>query len=357
MKRLDRYVVKEMVTPFITGTVAVVFMFQANELIAILKTFNPDNVPPLAILQLILYKSPAFLNLTLPIGVSLGASLAMSRLVRESELTALRAAGIPIRRVLVPIALFGAAVGVGNYYIVERVTPAAELESRKLISQTTLLSLAPDFQPNVTISLRNGIAYIGSVARQPGNAVALSDLVLFERPKAGETWILSAKSGVYTEGVFRLKEVVAFVVEGSDLRSVETNEEVVINERIIVQDLFLPRMENEQTQDQLREAIEEGKRQNRDTRKLEVTYHTRYSVPASCLFFALTSPIFAIWLARSGGLVGVMLSVFSVGLYYNAFVVSTEIFGRNGWVSPWMSAWLPNILFVVLGLIALRRLE
>ncbi len=38
--------------------------------------------------QLILFKLPYWLTYTLPVGAALGASLAMSRLARESELTA-----------------------------------------------------------------------------------------------------------------------------------------------------------------------------------------------------------------------------------------------------------------------------
>lgn len=355
--RLDRYFFQEMLVPFCIGTFAVLFMFQANELIAILKNFNPQNVPPLAVLQLIVLKSPYFLSQTLPVGTSLGASLAMSRLVRESELTAIRAAGVPIVRSILPVAFFGILVGLLNYWVVERVTPGAELASRRLLSETTLLNIAPDFRPNVSISLRNGVAYIGSVARQPDGSVALTDLLLFEKPRSGETWIWQCDRGTYRDGVFLLDDTRFFQVSGDDVVIAKSGQRVEINEKIIVQDLFMPPLANEQTQDQLFQAIQEGKRQKRDTRSLEVEYHTRFSVPASCFVFALTSPVFAIWLARRGGLVGVLLSIVSVGLYYNAFVISTEIFGSNGWVPPIVAAWLPNVLFFVLGLIGLRRME
>ena len=61
------------------GTVAVVLMFQANTLIYQLKTFSLSAVPPLGLLQLILYRTPEYLNMTLPVGMSLAASLEMGR--------------------------------------------------------------------------------------------------------------------------------------------------------------------------------------------------------------------------------------------------------------------------------------
>ena len=89
----------------------------------------------------------------------------------------------------------------------------------------------------------------------------------------------------------------------------------------------------------------------------EITYHTRFSIPAACLIFSIIAPIFAIIYARSGSFVGVLLSTILVLLYYNAHVISTEIFGKSHWLSPWLAAWLPNIIFASIGIIAARRLE
>ena len=63
------------------------------------------------------------------------------------------------------------------------------------------------------------------------------------------------------------------------------------------------------------------------------------------------------YLPRNGGFVGVFLSIVIVLLYYNAFVISTEILSKIPQVPGWLAAWLPNILFIVAGVIAIRRLE
>jgi lipopolysaccharide export LptBFGC system permease protein LptF len=75
------------------------------------------------------------------------------------------------------------------------------------------------------------------------------------------------------------------------------------------------------------------------------------------LVFSLVSPIFGVIFSRSGGFPGVLVSFVVVLLYYNAFVVSTQILGKFAWCPVWFAAWSPNLAFIVLGLIALRRLE
>ena len=94
MKKLDWYMLKELTVPFLIGTVAVLLMFQANQFIYLFKSVSLQNVPFSAFAQLVLYKTPYWANMTLPVGMSLAASLAMSRITRESELTAIRAANV-----------------------------------------------------------------------------------------------------------------------------------------------------------------------------------------------------------------------------------------------------------------------
>ncbi|MGH3427688.1 MAG: LptF/LptG family permease, partial [Mycobacteriales bacterium] len=67
--------------------------------------------------------------------------------------------------------------------------------------------------------------------------------------------------------------------------------------------------------------------------------------------------LFAILMARSGAFVGVLLSIVLVLVYYTAYVVCTSIVGRNGWLPPMAAAWLPDVIFLLLGLWALRRVE
>src|SRR5688572_23022560 len=110
--------IRELMVPFLIGTVAVIMMFQANLYIALAKQLNLDIVLLSAVLQYILYMTPSFMIMTLPVGTALGTSLAMTRLVRESEVVAMRAAGTPVLRILAPLVGFGILVGLANFYVV-----------------------------------------------------------------------------------------------------------------------------------------------------------------------------------------------------------------------------------------------
>lgn len=357
MRRLDSYIVREMLVPFLIGTVAVVLMFQANMLIALFKNLRLGDVPFAAVLQVVLFKTPSFLNMTLPVGMALASSLAVSRLARESELTAMRSAGVPILRVVVPVMVVGALVAVGNFFLVEKLMPSGERAARKLSNEIGLLALNPQIKSNVVVNLRTFTATFGLVTRGQAGTINLSDILLIERRSQGETLLITAERGTYLNGLWRFERPYARLLRGEDLLSAKTEKTLEIKEPISVPDFFLSPEPEEQTYQDLARAIEQAKKTKRDTSWLEVAYHVKFSVPAACLVFALTGPVFAIWLARSGPFVGVLLSIVLVLIYYNAFVISTEIFGRYGWLSPPVAAWLPNVLLFGLGLLALRRAE
>lgn len=348
-----------MVLPFLIGTFMVVLMFQANQLIALYKdqNINMQRVPFVAVLQFILLKTPSWLQLTMPVGIALGASLSLSRIARESELTAIRSAGIPIRRVLVPVLIAG-VFGAGlNYWITEHLMPRSERASTKLLGEMGQLALQPTFKSNVSLSLNGWIVTIGTVTRGEGDTMNMSNVMLAQKDSRGEETVVIADQGSYRQGnwVFPLATVRVF--KGKDLTQIRTKSEMRINQRISVENFFGGSQTQEMSIPELRAAIAAQREAKLDPRNLEIEFYLRYSLPASCAIFAFTGAVLAVSFARNGPFVGVMLTFVLVMVYYNAFVIAKEIIGRNGYLPPIAAAWTPNVVFLLLGLWMLRRAE
>lgn len=354
--KLDRYVIRELIVPFVIGTVAVALMFQANLLIAVFKTYSISNLRLSAILQLVLYKTPFFLNMTLPVGIALATSLAMSRLVRESELTAMRAAGASILRIMLPISLFGVFVGIGNYYIAEWVMPRSEHAATVLANRIAAVGGAPEFASNITQSLGKYTVRLGNVYRQPDGTLQLNDALIVETRAPYDEAVYQAKSGTYDAGVWTFPDANVWDFKDSELNAFKVKT-LKINEQININDIYNQPAPTEETAGELLKTIKQAKEQRQNVAMLEVSYYERFSVPAACYVFAIVGPVFAIWLGRGGGFAGVLLSLIMVLLYYNVYVISTEILGRLSWVSPVVAAWLPDVLFLGAALYGLRRLE
>lgn len=343
--------------PLLIGTVFVVLMFQGNILIAIYKNLNLNSVPLKGILQFILFKTPEFLTLTLPIGAALASSLAMSRIIRESELTAMRAAGASIRRILRPVFIMGVLVSVLNWAMSEKVAPPSSGEARKIENEMGALALAPTFKSNVVLNLDRYIASFGSVQAVKNESMLLSDVLLIERRGLNENTIILAPSGTYENGKWTIDQPVIWNMRGGTAVSMQSGQPMIIEEKIAIPDFFLSPQPNEQTADELARLIQANRSMKRDTSRLEVSYHVKYSLPASCFVFAMTGAAMSLAFGRRGAFVGTLMSMVSVWLYFNVYIVSTEVLGRNGWVSPVMAAWLPNIAFFLISAWIIARFE
>ncbi len=360
MKLMDRYIVRELIVPFLAGSIIIALIFDANQLIYILKQFNSQVIPVSAMLQMILFRTPYWLNLTLPMGIALASSLAITRLARESEITAMRAGGVRMIRIVAPVAFFGLVVAVGNYLLVEKVIPRTEQRALQLEVDSAIASGQQMLHTNVWITLKGGYsATFQSIERQPDDSLLIKGVALGQRPAVDTVTFITAPSGTYKDGIWKFQNVTFWQLSPIALKlTTGSAREMIISQPIFINDMFDPNTEPQnKTLSQLSAAIKAGKAANHDMTQEEIQYYERFSAPFTCIIYAVVCPIFAVMFARSGSFAGLMLSFILVMLNYNAFVVSTEIFGRNHWFSPWLAAWAPNFIFAALGLLGVRRLE
>lgn len=359
MKKLDQMILREMFVPFFVGTIAFLFLFQMNFLIFWFKTFHAADVPFSGILKLTLLNIPENLRYTFPIGVALGTSLAFARITRESELTAMRAATASVRRTLWPVVLAGIFVSVLAFANIEYAMPKASRQFTNLSIKLGTLGALPNIDTNVPLKLKNFNVSIGRLTRDR-EGYLLNNMLLIEHQDNGQAMIITCDDANYRHGLWTLNNPTTFVIVGQDVISMTPKKgSTVINQEVDLAHIgagSLQRAE-ERTIPDLQKLIADHKRGGIRTVEEEVELHSRYAMPASCFIFALVAPLLSIRWAKNGAFIGVILSLFLIGLYYNAFIIATQIIGPNRWAPPIVAAWLPNLLFVVMGLFALRRLE
>ena len=125
MKIIDKYLTLEFIKPFfivlfaLTVIMISTFLFQLTDFIIIKK------VPVLTVIKLLLYKLPSFVVETLSMAVLFSTLLALSRLVKDSEYTALRMGGITFSRLIIPLLVLGLLISGVTYFLNERLVPWA----------------------------------------------------------------------------------------------------------------------------------------------------------------------------------------------------------------------------------------
>ena len=93
-----------------------------------------------------------------------------------------------------------------------------------------------------------------------------------------------------------------------------------------------------------------------DTKNFEVDYHVKFSLPFSGLIFAIMGVPLGIRFSRGGKAPGIIISIVLVFLYYVLYSLFRSL-GRGGLILPIASAWVPNILFALLGVYLVFQTE
>ncbi len=345
MKTLDKYILKEVVFLFVLGAIITVLLFEANQLMLLFKVMHVGSIPWRALLQVVLFRAPDFVKLSLIIGISLATSLTFARITRESEVKAMLSGGISIRRILKPILIFSVFVSLFSFVLLEKVVPISQKHFRNLLCQLYVISAAPDFKSDVVLDLDRYTARFGSVSRTKVGGIQLDDVFLLERPRPDETWIYSAKRGLYDDGVWNLEKPYVFTIQEDNLLVASPNKNLEINERISINpDSFMHATDEEESLGTILELIDKAEKEDRSTKGLWLSFHAKFSDSFACFVFAILGTLFSILYTKKGPFAGVFLSLASVLVFYITTILSDSVLLKISWMPPVVIAWMPNIL-------------
>jgi len=97
--------------------------------------FINNGVPLLIVLKLLIFKIPAIMVLFFPMAVLFTVLISLIRIIKDSELTVLRAGGIAVDRVIAPIIFFSIMVSALSYVTNEKIVPWANHISDELLKK------------------------------------------------------------------------------------------------------------------------------------------------------------------------------------------------------------------------------
>ncbi len=368
MRLSDRYILSELLLPFLISTFAVLMMLVGSVLYNVLDRMLQEKWPVQVVGRMLLLAIPKVLTMTLPVGVALSTSLAVNRMARDGEMTTLRAAGQPLWRTFVPVLLFGALVSAGDFYISEKVVPWSFKEQRNV--EAILYNLPKDpVETGRSIAVDDYFISFNSAQQViQGKRFRFNKVVVFFNPNRfkgqndGEFATLQlADTAEYENGVWYLSNTRMYRFNADGTVFFVGRGEERISLPIDFSSVYNPPSDwamDQQTFADLTRLQSEAVRQKRfiDARKIEVNRYFKFTLPIMCFVFALCSPPLALRFARTGAFTGVLLSIVVVFVAWNTLLLMKGV-GLGGYVSPLFAALSTPILFTCLGAWLLRVQE
>ncbi|MFN7962085.1 MAG: LPS export ABC transporter permease LptF [Thermoanaerobaculia bacterium] len=365
MKRLDRYVFRETLTPLVLGLLIYTCILLVRFLFISAEMIIERGVSLGTVGRMVMATLPNILVLTLPMSLLFGLLTAVGRLASDSELVAMRASGVSLLSLYRPILLLSVLLMGINLWVSLYALPWGNSELQKIRLEILSQSVARQVEPRIFYDeWEEKILYVFSIDRttQEWQGVFLAD-----KHPANDTEVTLAEKGrirVDESGervVLELENAEKHVVNLTNPQRYQKHHydhvEFVLDESFTSRErarLKASRGVRELTVPELRKWIKQREIPLEQRNLAEVEMHKKFAIPVACLVFGLFALPLGFNNRRGGKTSGFALSMLVILLYY-LLINSGEEAARYGRLPSWIAMWSPNLLLGALGLILLWR--
>jgi lipopolysaccharide export system permease protein len=130
-KILFRYLISEVVPPFLLGLLAFTSVLLIGRMLRLIELVVTRGVPLLQIGKLFSLILPTFLEMTVPMAFLLAILLGLGRMSNDQELLAMKASGVSPTQILWPIAVLALLISIATLFLTMFARPAANFALKK----------------------------------------------------------------------------------------------------------------------------------------------------------------------------------------------------------------------------------
>jgi lipopolysaccharide export system permease protein len=357
---LDRYLVRELGGPSIFGLSAFTLIFVATQMLAIGRLASEEHASLLALIEYFLWDMPQFLLYVIPMAMLLGTLLAMQRLSGDSEIAAMKAGGISLARIMIPLATVGLIVSIASLTIQEILVPIAN-DRAAYIREAVIkhLSLAAGTL-TATTQLPGGGKQVTIAGSLDAATEALLNVTVlrYDRDQRLVEMIVSDRA-TFDKPTWAFENATTYQFSGGDVTGtlVSPRLQVDIGEspnQVAKRTATITDPEN-LSRAEIREALAGGGLSELQRRSFTATYAAKLARPFAALVFVLIAVPLGLRRIRGGGTsAGFSLAVGIVFVYYVIATMFLNVGAAAYWLAG-IAAWTPNALFSLIGLWLLRR--
>lgn len=369
MKLVDKYLLKEHLITLVYCIAAFTMMFVVSDLFAHFSRFIEFKTPLLLAVKYYLCFFISIMEYLLPASLMLATIYTLWQMTRNNELTAMQASGINLYRIVLPILVVGLVFTLISAVVKETISPrttmwAEDFDNNKfqkvnekichnqayynvkthrlwLIEEFDLYNPRRFINVKVTEEREDGTRLREFFA---GKAEWLDKQWWFYDPEVQEY-------DVYDHPVGRQKHM----QEGSNIvKEMEFLTETpfeFVDEVKIQNPEFLSALEMInyiKTHENLSKAVVTEKK---------VDIHLRFAMPWACLIVCLFGiPAGAAGGTRRAAFTGVFTAIILLFGFY-AFIQVGVFLAKRQVIAPWLGAWLSNIVFLITGIVMLKKMR
>lgn len=354
---LDRYVFSEFIRIFVTTALGFPVLVIVIDLTDNLEKYLNRNLPRADIFLSYVYWLPDSMFLVLPAAVLFATVFSIGAFTRHSEITAAKASGISFHRMTAPIFMGAVVAGLFGLLLGELV-PITNAKREKLLQERKFVSGTERF--NFAYSAENGRVYkVTALSAERGTIDGLE----IERKGGNDpgypTYVISALNAKWdSTGGWRTGPGDLHIIPDSNA-DFAFSFDSLLDRRLTERPVELmasPKAPQEMGYRDLGKFIRALERSGGDVNELKVERMLKLAIPVTCIIIALFGAPLATSTQRGGAAYGIGVSL-ATTVVFLMLIQLTKAIGGKGLVPAELAAWIPNLLFGVVGTILLTRVK
>ena len=361
-KKFHLYILKELSYILLLSLAILTFILVMSRLGKLTDLVINKGVELMDIVLLIIYSSPPYLTFTLPMAFLLSTIVTLGRLSTENEILALKASGVNLRCLFVPIASVGILISAVALFNTNFLLPTSANLFRDTLLNVLKKGITVDDKEGIFNDTVPGVViYIDKVDTQSKKLTGV--LVSDDRDKDQKQTISASDGFIYLDPQTL---DLSFILNNGSLHRWEKKDDsyktvsfknytFMINlANMLPPSAGVRKRPFEMDRTELRNAI---KRANKDRQyDLQVEIYKKVTIPLSALAFVLLTVPLGIRRKVEGRFSGIIYSL-ALFVFYYMLMALTENLGRTLHVPPLLIAAIPNTTIVLLGLYLVRNLN
>ena len=355
-RALDRYVFVEFWKIFVTTALGFPILVNIIDLTDNLDKYLGQKLTPARIALSYLYWLPDSMFMVLPAAVLFATVFAIGSLTRHSEITAAKASGISFYRFIAPI-FAGAVIATLLGLVLGELAPITN-KKRLEILQGNQVNLGND-RYNFAYAADGGRVYkIGALHLLDAS---IDGIVIERKGKGPEypSYVLSANAARYNPKRGWIMKAGALHVIPDTLHNLTFSFDSLVDKHFTEPPKQLTLAQKAPADMGFRELgrfIESMERSGAEVNELRVERMLKIAIPITCIVILLFGAPLATSTQRGGAAYGVGLSLATTVIFL-MLIQLTKGIGGKGMIPADLAAWLPSIIFGVVGAILFARVR
>ncbi|MGI6321249.1 MAG: LptF/LptG family permease [Bacteroidales bacterium] len=194
MKKIDRYIIKSYIGPFLMTFFIAVFILLMQFLWKYIDDLVGKGLEWHIILQLMFYASFTFIPLALPLAILMSSLMLFGNLGEKYELVAMKSAGISLSKMMRPLIYLTVIISISAFIFSNYLLPVANLKMQSLLYDVR--------EQKPALSIDEGVFYTGidnyviRVAKKERDNQTVRDVLIYDHSKGmGNTAVTRAEWG------------------------------------------------------------------------------------------------------------------------------------------------------------------